>query len=353
MSRDNKRGPRLFNGFIASLNLLLLALLLLSYLAGSVSPATFWPLAFIGMAYPLLLLATLAFALYWLLNRHWFLFINVALVLVKWDYVQETVQFPKPSPQETETGIKVMSFNVRLFDRFNWIEGDATDQSIYQFVAAQKPDILCIQEYYADRRREKNPSERIMGTSELANIHFEANPNTTNNKLMNGAATFTKFPIIEKGTVFRSASNNNMGIYTDVVIDGDTIRIYNLHLQSIGLKDKDYVVIDEILNKQEVSDGKGGKDLLRFMRDGFIRRSEQAEVVAEHLRNCKYAVIVCGDFNDVPTSYAYQTISAGLKDSFSEKGSGFGATYVRVPFFRIDHILYDPFFESSDHRVHN
>jgi endonuclease/exonuclease/phosphatase family metal-dependent hydrolase len=352
MKPERNRKWGIFGSLMLTANVLVLLALILSYLAGIISPARFWPLAFAGMAYPILLAFTAFFTFYWLLKRKWFLFLNVALILVKWDYVQETVQFHKRPNEEAPAGTKVMSFNVRLFDQFNWIEGNNTEQAIFQFIGDQEPDILCIQEYHGTNKKGADPLIELLKVGSLQYHHLEMNPKKTKWKSINGIATFSRFPTISKGIVFYTPEHNNMGIFTDVIMDGDTVRIYNLHLQSIGLQNKDYAVIDELMENQEMNDSRDGKNLLKYMRDGFVKRAEQAELVAEHVRTCRYPVILCGDFNDIPTSYAYQTIQKGLKDSFSESGFGIGATYVRVPFFRIDNVLHSPHFKASNHQVH-
>lgn len=352
MSGEREKKQPFFERLMRFLNVLVILALLGSYAGGSISPERFWPLAFFAMAYPLILISLFIFSIYWLLKRRWFLFINIVFLLIKWDYVEATVQFPKGDGQKLESGINVMSFNVRLFDRFNWIEGNDTEKSIYKFIFDQKPDILCIQEFHVENKKRSTPLDTLLNLPSLNYFHIEKNPKKTKWKAINGMATFSRFPIIEQGIVFYRPEHNNMAIFTDVLADNDTIRVYNVHLQSIGLQDKDYAVIDELMENQQMNDSRDGRNLVRYMRDGFKKRSEQAELIAEHIRTCRYPIILCGDFNDVPTSYAYQIIQKGLKDSFAESGSGFGATYVRVPFFRIDNLLHSPDFTATNHEVH-
>ena len=72
------------------------------------------------------------------------------------------------------------------------------------------------------------------------------------------------------------------------------------------------------------------------------------------MQNCKHKMIVCGDFNDSPTSFAYGTLSKGLKDAFIESGSGLGNTYIGpFPSLRIDYILYDKSFDSYNYKSIN
>ena len=73
------------------------------------------------------------------------------------------------------------------------------------------------------------------------------------------------------------------------------------------------------------------------------RRARQADSVAAILRESPYPVIVCGDFNDLPGSYAYTTIRGPLSDAYEDYGRPFGRTYNRLsPTLRIDNIFYDP-----------
>lgn len=98
------------------------------------------------------------------------------------------------------------------------------------------------------------------------------------------------------------------------------------------------------------------------MKHAFLMRSKQVDAIKEFIDKSPYKVIVCGDFNDSPTSYAYRTISGNLKDAFMEAGSGLGRTYVGpMPSLRIDYILgdesftfynyYAKSFPFSDHKM--
>jgi endonuclease/exonuclease/phosphatase (EEP) superfamily protein YafD len=75
---------------------------------------------------------------------------------------------------------------------------------------------------------------------------------------------------------------------------------------------------------------------------GYQRRAEQVNLVKESMLACDFPKIVCGDFNDIPVSYTYRELSAGMKDAFSEAGRGLETTYKgSMPSFRIDYILFD------------
>ena len=77
-------------------------------------------------------------------------------------------------------------------------------------------------------------------------------------------------------------------------------------------------------------------------------RAEQVQEIRNHMEQCPHPIIVSGDFNDVPQSFAYQTIAQGLKDHFQESGRGIGTTFGgSIPFLRIDYILSSPTIASS------
>ena len=76
---------------------------------------------------------------------------------------------------------------------------------------------------------------------------------------------------------------------------------------------------------------------------------EEAQAIKEHIQNSPYPIILCGDFNDTPLSYAYYTISKNLKDAFKESGKGIGQSFVKIPALRIDYILHNERFNSYNY----
>jgi endonuclease/exonuclease/phosphatase family metal-dependent hydrolase len=333
------------------LNIIVLISLGLAYLAGLVSPQKAWPLAFVAMSYPIILGSTAVFMAYWLIRRRWFLFLNLAFLVLKWDYVSATFKF-NTSEVTTYSGINVMTYNVRLFDKYNWSEDKNTRYRARDFIFNQRPNILCIQEYYNRKGDHFRMGDTLLEENGLKHMHLKNYYAQRKSQNDFGIATLTSYPIVNKGTIVLENSRSALTIFTDVFINEDTIRVYNVHLQSIHLGNKGYQVLDEILETQELEDVRESKLVLQHLKEGFRKRAVQADEIAAHIKSSPYPVIVCGDFNDVPTSYTYQRIAKELEDTFSQAGSGLGATYVRVPFFRIDNILYSKDFEAKIHTVH-
>lgn len=337
-----------------AINLLVVVLLLCSYAGAYISPETFWPLALVVMGYPVLLLLTAAFAVYWMFRKNWILYLNIGAVLLQYHHAEGAYGFSRSAENEsmTDSDIRVMSYNVRLFDYYNWSKNKRTRDSIYGIINDFTPDILCIQEFYHDNTGYFPTKEPLLEGTELRHMHVHNYVNKLDEKQLWGMATLSRYPIIGKDAIIFDRSFGNLCMITDVRMGDDTVRIYNLHLQSIRLNNHDKNMIDDMLKKQKTPDLKDSRSIMSQMINGFQMRARQAEQVAEHIRSSPYPVILCGDFNDVPTSYAYRTISTGLHDSFVAKGKGLGGTYVLVPFFRIDNIFHSDGFNTLKHTTH-
>ena len=329
--------------------------LLASVASKYVSPQNFWFLAFIGLAFPVILILNLSFILYWLLQlRLQVLFSLIAIILSAKTFLG-FVQIQFNTPKIEKTDIKIMSYNSMLFDLYNWSKNKKSRTIILNNIATENPEIMCLQEFYSSEEKgDFNNIDTVTKLISSKNHHVEYT--TTLRKLDHwGIATFTKYPIIKKGKIEFNTRTNNICIFTDVLINNDTVRIYNMHLQSISFSKANYKFIDAVKNdttelKNEMEES---KSILRRIKNAFIKRAVQADVIALHISKCKYKVIVCGDFNDTPASYVYHTIRGELKDAFIESGTGFEQTYAgKFPRFRIDYILHSKEIKSKNyHRL--
>jgi endonuclease/exonuclease/phosphatase family metal-dependent hydrolase len=132
-----------------------------------------------------------------------------------------------------------------------------------------------------------------------------------------------------------------------VIIEKDTFRIFNNHLQSFRLKRMERSFVEEVTDPADNEALDAMKSLSLSLKKGFIRRAQQAESLKATIDKSPYPVIVAGDFNDTPVSYSYRKIRKGLNDSFVRSGYGAGFTYRgNYPPNRIDYILYDNRLES-------
>jgi endonuclease/exonuclease/phosphatase family metal-dependent hydrolase len=242
---------------------------------------------------------------------------------------------------ENTTSIKVMSYNVRLFNLYNWVTEKNVNSKIISFIRNESPDIVCLQEFYT--RGKGNLSERKL-VERLSSIKYKHIQYTYQKKGISGfgIATFSKYPIIHRGEIDFTGSFNHC-IYSDLKIDNDTVRVYNLHLQSYRLLKENYMFLDSLKFAYNTKQMKGFRSISYRIKTAYLKRGVQADTVSAHILKSPYPVIVCGDFNDSPVSYAYQKISSSLKDAFLESGSGIGSTYSgKFPSYRIDYVLHSP-----------
>ena len=166
-----------------------------------------------------------------------------------------------------------------------------------------------------------------------------------------GPVTFSKYPIINLGEI-RFRNSSNMVLFSDIKMgNGKIIRVYNCHFQSNMIAPGKYSLIDseqDELSRKQIGEA---KELGLKLRRAYRIRAEQARKVAAHIRQSKYPVIVCGDFNDTPVSYVYSTVSQGLKDAFAESGFGISSSYNGIiPSLRIDYILHDKRYEAVNYK---
>ena len=353
MTSDKNPSSRtsLFNRVIFFFNYIFVTCLLLSYLAPFVSAESFTTIAFLGLAYPALVLANLLFVIYWLLLWKKRFLLSFVGILAGWFILSNYWSFNFKAATDISTHrIKLMSYNVRLFDLYNRPFNIGTRNKMFELIKDEAPDIICMQEFYKDDSKKFNTLDTLLEFQQAKNYHV-VYTTTVLEKHHFGIATFTTYPIVNKGNVSFESDANNACIYTDLKINADTIRIYNLHLQSIHLSNVVYADLKTKFETKEVFE-KETKNIVKRLAAAFSRRSSQADLIAAHIKTCKYPVIVCGDFNDTPSSYAYHTLKGNLTDAFKESGIGFGATYAGdIPLLRIDYILHSNQVESTEFNI--
>jgi endonuclease/exonuclease/phosphatase family metal-dependent hydrolase len=323
------------------LNYFVVVALVSACFAKYISPLVFWLIAFAGLAFPFIFLANLAFIVYWMAQFRRLFFLSFLAAVFAFPTIKKYVQFNN-SEGTAAKSFKLTSYNSMLFDLYNWRHNKETREKIFGNLAEIDPDIICFQEFYTSE--EEGDFNNIDSLRSLLNLrHYHAEYTATLREFDHwGIATFSRFPIVNKGKIVFHTRNNNMCIYTDVVIRKDTVRIYNVHLQSISFSKKDNQFLDDVKKGNESEeDLEKGKNVLRRLKRAFIKRAKQVEAIKAHMAACKYKMVLCGDFNDTPASYAYKELSEKLGDAFVEKGRGFGRTYAgEWPQFRIDYILH-------------
>ncbi len=344
-----------FFKFLLFINLLAVIGLFSSYAAGYISPDKFWFFAFFGLAYPVFLILNLLFVILWLVLWNKFIFISLISILIGWNNLL-TIYPVHFAVRKSLAGppIKLVSFNVHHFYGNQRAESiPETRSKIMEFLTEQSADIISVQEFFAIGDDFTKTLEKFSRAIKMDYFAFKNYKDFYNKKKIVAIATFSHHPIVNTG-YFQLQDHLLFALFSDIVLRGDTVRVYNLHLESIRFGNDDYSFYAQLTDpdKEATPLKAGSKRMMWKIRKAFITRSKQVRILADHIASCPYPVILSGDFNDVPSSYTYQQLTDRLTDSYREAGHGFfDGTYAgKLPSFRIDYILHSREFQALTYK---
>jgi endonuclease/exonuclease/phosphatase family metal-dependent hydrolase len=354
MARKQNLILKVIGWILQPMALIGLVTLIISYLSPFIHPKTIWWIPLFGLAFPLIFWFNVVTLILLFLFRKkkikWVLLI-VLLIGLPLNTRYFAIGGAK-NEKADQTNINIMSYNVRLFDKYKWIGDElfSPKDSILAYIQQQKPAILCLQEYLKDLSN--NPYIKPEDISKSNNYNYVHERTVQEQRhLQFGLATFSKYPIVNKGNVFNEQEQDQFCIFSDIKIGEDTIRIYNMHLQSIRFQKEDYQAVtseDHKVEKRYVR----LKNMLKKVRAAYGPRVEQTQKIIEHILQSPYPVVAVGDFNDTPLSYVYNMFNKILDDSYRKSSFGVGRTYAgRIPAGRIDYIFISPEFRSIEFHI--
>lgn len=211
-----------------------------------------------------------------------------------------------------------------------------TLQASAAFIRNLHPDVICLQERPHDNLLHRDSISAVLG------YPFRVF-NSREDEVLN-LAVYSRFPLSGLKEYYFPDSYNK-ALQIDLQCNGTVIRLFNIHLQTTGM-----------------TPASEGKNRLHTYQLNAIARNRQAQLLAEAIAASPHPVIVCGDLNDTPVSYAYRKLTGQLQDCFLEAGNGWGGTYQSLGnIFRIDYTLCSPELRTSvcrlfsncwsDHRI--
>jgi len=310
------------------------------------NPKYFWLPALFGLFFKLFLAIHLFFILIFFIGRlKRLIWISFIFLLFSFPAIIHASGLWLFGPKKMiDPNLKLMTYNI---DNFDYYSDTISSGLILKVIQDQNPSIICFQEYL----RKRNNTSIILKIKALGYKYYYENITEVlypGNHV--GQAIFSKLPFYNPNPIhFKNTSNGAFSV--DIPFDHDTFRLYNVHFQSIGLRDNE-LKIPSSIKDFEAPQKWYYKMLFIKIRTAFRKRSYQSLKVKELADRSPYKVILCGDFNDTPLSFLYKQLTEKLDDTYLRTGFGFGSTYSGIiPLQRIDYILADPRIKTDQTKV--
>ena len=334
-------------------NVLFAVLLGFSILAPYTTADLFSVFAISGLFYPVLLLINISFIILWLFVGKRYIIISLFVIILGFGQLMNNFNFSLLSDNSDNVNtIKVLSYNVQQFKASDNFTKLIVQNDILNFIRDQEANIICLQEFQSHNRNIYEPLKQIRDTLNTGTYYYESYYNPRYNYLT-GLVIFSKYKAANKGKL-KFEGSRTFGVYTDLLINSDTVRVFNIHLASISLNPSDieFVVNPEVKTNEEFKTK--FLEIYGKLAQAFVLRQKQVNFLNNELQKSPYPIILAGDFNDTPSSSVYKNVSRILDDNFTEKGFGIGISYAgRIPLLRIDYIFSSPEFKVLDFKTHN
>lgn len=300
---------------------------LLVYGSVLVSPKWVAYSALVSVGVPIIVVANLLLLIAAAVMKTTKAFYFLVLLLIAIPFINVGISFSGNDNLE-EDGLKILNYNVKFF-----VDARKDNYTgVVSWINAEDPDIICFQEFHPQR----GLVEKIKKNGNYEEAIFKDRPNLV---------IYSKYPILDKGLLLKDSELNNI-LYADINVNGDTIRVYSAHLESMGI------------NPDKIQNPDGIRHEYESVKMKFLRasnsRTEQIDRMLVHAENSPYPVFIAGDFNDVPFSYNYFKIRRKYSNAFEKKGKGLGVTYNgKIPYLRIDNQFFSDRFKPKAFRTIN
>lgn len=319
---------------------LLAALCLIACAYSPILPAEQFPLlSLAGLAFPFVLAVNALFLLLWLLLYPSYIIVPLITGLICFTQIRTFSPINFGKQRIPEKSLKVLSYNI-LSPNISASNANK-ENAIITYIEESNADIVCLQEFHFDalKNRKKLLSKYPYKSYMISN---------DNQMKAHHLGCLSKYPILGIEELEFDVTANGCYKYR-ILHEGDTIVVYNCHLQSNGLNGEHKSAYEQMFtNPKEQIRSKDTKDLVKKLRDSAVKRAVQADIiVADIEKETSPYIIVCGDFNDSPISYTCNQLKKQLEDAYTTSGNGPGISYNRNKlYYRIDHIMHSPQFKS-------
>ena len=307
-----------------------------------------------GLIYPIVFLTNLLFIALWIIAKNKLALFSIFIIIIGFGNIGNNFQLTFTNQKIADDHqITLLSYNVQNFKYDNGSHSySKTKQEIVDFLISKKPDIVCLQEYHSMANLFYKPLKQIRDSLKANTYYYESYFSRKNNQL-SGLVIFTKYKVVGKGKL-KFKGSRTFGVYTDVIISGDTVRVFNIHFASTKMetRDIDFVINPDAENSQALKNH--STKIYHKLVQGYQLREKQLTYLQDQIKSTKYDILICGDFNDTPSSWVYNQLSNEFTDTFVKKGSGVSRTYAGpLPLLRIDYILVSKRFTTKGFKRYN
>lgn len=307
----------IFRSIFTVAHVVIVLLLGATMLNAYIPPKVFPLLNLLSLAFPFLMIANLLLCFFWIFSwrKRAFVFLLISTLFLT--PVRRWINYSEPKSEKAD--FKVLTFN----NKYN----DYGLEEVKNYIKSFNADVIFLQE---------------SGYSGLGNSDFEEMKYSLHNRRI---SFFSKYQIVEQDTI--PLIDKGKSVYADVIIKGKRIRFVNVYLEPFQLHKSMVKPTDDL-----EENGTKAKSLVRRFMPVFKKHEEQVQILKSFIEKSPYPVILAGDFNSVPNSYEYYTISGVLKDCFLESGKGFGTSFhdYKIP-IRIDYVFSSENLKSTYYQV--
>lgn len=323
---------KFFLQLIAGANLATVFIMLFIGYSDRLDPVKHEVLANAGLVFPIFLLVNFCFLIFWLCFKK--IGILIPLLGYIFCYIPLRTYIPFNIPSSPPDGaIKVMSYNVWSFA--GWERFPDGKFPILEYIREQKADILCLQEALTNE----------IGKARVDSVMdklYQYRDTAMSRPGGDCIAIYSRYPIVSRERI-QYPSKGNLSMAYEIKKGNDTIIVVNNHLETTGLSVEDKSSFKSMVkgNLEGTAAKKASYHLVDKLSEASIKRAPQADAVARYVsKHLGRSIILCGDFNDTPISYAHHVISKNLTDCYVESGNGPGFSYHEGGMYvRIDNIM--------------
>ncbi|MBX2971056.1 MAG: endonuclease/exonuclease/phosphatase family protein [Cyclobacteriaceae bacterium] len=287
-----------------------------------VPPDEFFLAGFASLFIPFLILINVLCFFYCLYRRHYLSVLPLLTLIIYYPFWQACFSLTK-STYSNRPSFTILTYNLNALGYFR-SEADY-EQNLREFdevFSRGSVDVLCFQEMIEPHQQDIDLSGyvKVRSVKKTFDGHYL------------GLYMYSRLPVVADGEIEFAHNSYNRLMWADILIHEDTIRLVNVHLMSYDFGGSMNGALDKI-------------------RRGLMARSWHTKVIMDFLDKSPHPIVLCGDFNENPLSYPYQSITSKLADSFLESGRFMAPSYFlwNVIPYRIDYAFVSPELKTTDY----